>query len=63
MPRERLRVCLQDGLKLDLNRLIRRGFVRLGERTGPILMRSQGRMAPLYSRTHPTATKRRLGRP
>ena len=36
MPRERLRVCLQDGLKLDLNRLIRRGFVRLGECTGPI---------------------------
>jgi hypothetical protein len=36
MPRERLRVCLQDGLKLDLNRLIRRGFVRPGECTGPI---------------------------
>src|SRR5262245_3277979 len=36
MPRERLRVCLQDGLKLDLNRLIRRGFVRLGESTGPL---------------------------
>src|SRR6266566_1287289 len=38
MPRERLRACLQDGLKLDLNRLIRRGFVRLGEQTGPLLI-------------------------
>jgi hypothetical protein len=36
MPRERLRVCLQDGLKLDLNRLVRRGFVQLGECTGPL---------------------------
>jgi hypothetical protein len=38
MPRERLRVCLQDGLKLDLNQLIRRGFVRPGECTGPLLI-------------------------
>jgi hypothetical protein len=36
MSRERLRVCLQDGLKLDLNRLIRRGFAQLGECTGPL---------------------------
>jgi hypothetical protein len=36
MPRIRVRVCLQDGLKLDLNRLIRRGFVKRGECTGPL---------------------------
>ncbi len=28
MPRPRQRVCLQDGLKLDLNRLIRNGLIR-----------------------------------
>ena len=31
----RLRVCLQDGLKLNLNLLIRQGTVRPGLRTGP----------------------------
>jgi hypothetical protein len=36
MPRERLRVCLQDGLKLDLNWLIRRGLVQLDECAGPL---------------------------
>src|SRR5262249_15263504 len=36
MPRGRLRVCLQDGLKLDLNQLVRRGFVQRGEYTGPL---------------------------
>jgi hypothetical protein len=35
MPRSRERVCLQDGLKLDLNRLVRRGFIRPGARSGP----------------------------
>ena len=30
MPRPRHRVCLQDGLKLDLNLLARRGFVKFG---------------------------------
>jgi hypothetical protein len=30
MPRSRSRVCLQDGLKLDLNRLTRKGFIRRG---------------------------------
>jgi hypothetical protein len=35
MPKPRCRVCLQDGLKLDLNRLCRQGFVRPGTRTGP----------------------------
>jgi hypothetical protein len=35
MPRPRDRVCLQDGLKLDLNRLRRSGLVRPGLRWGP----------------------------
>lgn len=35
MPRPRQRVCLQDGLKLDLNRLIRQGFARPGAKLGP----------------------------
>jgi len=35
MPRLRQRVCLQDGLKLDLNRLIRRGTVQPGAKVGP----------------------------
>jgi len=34
MARPRQRVCLQDGLKLDLNRLMRRGFVKPGEYVG-----------------------------
>jgi hypothetical protein len=34
MARQRNRVCLQDGLKLDLNRLARNGFVRRGAHTG-----------------------------
>ena len=34
MPRPRERVCLQDGLKLDLNRLARQGFVRRGTNIG-----------------------------
>ena len=33
MPRPRQRVCLQDGLKLDLNSLSRKGFVRRSLRT------------------------------
>jgi len=35
MPRPRQRVCLESGLKFDLNRLARQGFVRPGARTGP----------------------------
>jgi hypothetical protein len=35
MPRLRKRVCLEDGLKLDLNRLIRDGIVVSGAVTGP----------------------------
>ncbi len=38
MSRPRQRVCLQDGLKLNLNRLIRQGIVRPGTRTGPYLI-------------------------
>ena len=34
MPRPRERVCLQDGLKLDLNRLARQGFIRRGANIG-----------------------------
>jgi hypothetical protein len=34
MPRQRERVCLQDGLKLDLNRLARKGFIKLGANIG-----------------------------
>jgi hypothetical protein len=34
MPRPRQRVCLQDGLKLDLNRLARRDFIKFGANTG-----------------------------
>ena len=39
MPRPRERVCLQDGLKLDLNRLARNGFIRRGSRSGPLGIR------------------------
>ena len=35
MPRSRNRACLQEGLKLDLNRLRRQRFVCPGLRTGP----------------------------
>src|SRR5215471_14599517 len=38
MPRDRRRVCLQDGLRLDLNVLIRNGTVRPGFLTGPQLI-------------------------
>ena len=34
MPRPRHRVCLQSGLKLDLNRLARRGYVKFGANIG-----------------------------
>jgi hypothetical protein len=30
MSRPRQRVCLQDGLKLDLNQLARKGFIKRG---------------------------------
>ena len=39
MPRPRERVCLQDGLKLNLNRLARNGFIRRGARSGPMGIR------------------------
>jgi hypothetical protein len=39
MPRPRQRVCLQDGLKIDLNRLLRQGWVRRGAKAGPHLIR------------------------
>ena len=34
MPRPRNRVCLQDGLKLDLNQLARQGFIKFGAKIG-----------------------------
>jgi hypothetical protein len=34
MARARERVCLQDGLKLDLNRLARNGFIKRGANIG-----------------------------
>ena len=34
MPRPRYRACLQDGLKLDLNYLARRGFIKFGANIG-----------------------------
>jgi hypothetical protein len=34
MPRPRHRVCLQDGLKLDLNHLARKGFIKFGADIG-----------------------------
>ena len=38
MPRQRQRVCLQNGLKLDLNRLIRQGAVRPGLSSDPYII-------------------------
>jgi hypothetical protein len=35
MSRSRQRVCLQDGLKLDLNQLSRTGLIKLGSNIGP----------------------------
>jgi hypothetical protein len=35
MPRPRRRVCLQEGLHLELNQLARDGFIRRGMRTDP----------------------------
>ena len=34
MARPRERVCLQDGLKLDLNRLAQNGFIKRGANIG-----------------------------
>jgi hypothetical protein len=39
MPRPRNRVRLEDGLKLDLNRLVRQGFARRGFSIGPKVIR------------------------
>src|SRR5258705_8153931 len=35
MARQRERVCLEQGLKLDLVQLARRGFIQFGENVGP----------------------------
>jgi hypothetical protein len=34
MPRPRSRACLEDGLKLDLNHLVRKGFIKFGGNIG-----------------------------
>src|SRR5438552_15213223 len=34
MPRPRYRACLEDGLKLDLNHLARKGFISFGANIG-----------------------------
>jgi hypothetical protein len=39
MPRPCQRACLESGLKLDINRLARRGFIRPGGATGPVGIR------------------------
>jgi hypothetical protein len=39
MPRPRQRVCLQQGLKLDLSKLSRQGLVRPGASVGPYFIR------------------------
>ena len=37
MPRPRQRVCLESGLKLDLNKLRRQGLVRPGAKRGAVI--------------------------
>ena len=37
MPRPRQRVCLESGLKLDLNKLRRQGLVRPGAKCGAVI--------------------------
>src|SRR5690349_18644846 len=47
MPRSRQRICLQEGLKLDINLLARRGLIVPGAATGPQSIRwvnSNGRV-------------------
>jgi len=39
MPRSRQRICLQEGLKLDINVLARRGLIAPGSATGPHAIR------------------------
>jgi hypothetical protein len=39
MARQRQRACLQQGLKLDLNRLAQQGLVKPGAQTGPFAIR------------------------
>ena len=36
MPRSRFRIFLEDGLKLDLNQLARRGFIKFGADIGAV---------------------------
>ena len=38
MPRPRMRACLEQGLKLDLNKLRRQGLIKPGSHVGPTLV-------------------------
>ena len=37
MPRARQRACLESGFKLDINKLIKRGWISPGFRSGPFV--------------------------
>ena len=39
MPRPRQRACLESGLKLDLNKLMRQSVLKPGWRVGPYCLR------------------------
>jgi hypothetical protein len=39
MPKRRQRICLEHGLKLDLNELVRQGCIRPGAKSDPHLIR------------------------
>jgi len=43
MPRPRCRVCLQDGIKLDLNDLARKSFIKFGANRGIVWSSSSER--------------------
>jgi hypothetical protein len=38
MPRPRQRACLESGLKLDINKLVREGLLRPGAKAGPYML-------------------------
>jgi hypothetical protein len=65
MPRPRQRVCLQEGLKLDLNRLIHRGSVRPAQGRGLTSFNGQTTTPEKSSgreKSHPVfAAKRKAG--
>ena len=54
MPRPRCRVCLQDGIKLDLNDLARKSFIKFGANRGIVWSSSSERQiaSGRYHRRH-----------